>query len=163
MKIEELETASTQAEQMANTALAIAGKHLLPESARNRLTREFRSGARLIRVIIDSENIRGQFVVLAAHGYAIKDGKLVSLPADQKDIQEGLLREMQAVKFKDHLAVRQSQDAKGFTAILTGEDGGVMFECDYAKCLEDVEVLIAQLDFQDLDSFARSHFVKTKN
>lgn len=162
MKIEESDTSSTQYERMANSGLAIAGKPLVPESARITLTQEFRLGERLINVTIDSEFIAGAMMVLMAHGYTSKDGKVMPLPADQKALRDELLTKVQPVKFKDRLAVRGSIDSKSSILLLAGEDGSVILECNYANCLGNVQSLIEQLNFNDLDSFARSRFIKTK-
>jgi hypothetical protein len=164
MQVKELETLNNRYEKMGNMALAIAGKPIVAESVCYDLKQEYRSGARLINVVINSEDIVVLSIVLTAHGYAfVLDGKRVPLPAaDQKARDELLSKGVQPFKLNERLAARGTDGSKSFLAVLVGDDGGISFECDYTNCLADVDVLMKTVDLNNLDDFARFHHVKTK-
>lgn len=164
MQVRELETLGSRFEKMGNLAAAIAGKPTLAESVCYELKREYRSGARLIHVVINSEDVVVLTIVLPAHGYAFGiDGKREPLPAANQKARDELLRKgLQPFKLNDHLAARATEGSKSFLAVLVGDDGGISFECDYANCLGDVDALMKTVDLNNLDSFARFYHAKTK-
>jgi hypothetical protein len=164
MRVQESETLARDFEKMANLAGAIAGAPPVAESVRYALKREYRSGARLISMAINSEDILVLSIVLTAHGYRLDlDGKRVPLPDDQKTDRDKLLSEgIQPFKNKDHLAARGAKGSESFLAVLVGNRGGLLFECNYANCLGDVDLLMKGVDLQNLDSFARFPHRKTQ-
>jgi hypothetical protein len=164
MQVEESNPLAGPLEEMAKMAAAIAGKGPVAEIVRYRLMREYRSGARLIHVTIDSEDIMGEHVLQTLHGYQIdKDGKKAPLSADGKALRDKLLSAgLQPVTSRDHVGMRGTKDAESALVVLVGNHGSLALECAYANCLRDVDVLMKSVDLQTLDNFARFRHVKPK-
>jgi hypothetical protein len=164
LQVEETKTIASAFEGMANMAAAISGKQAPGESVRYKLTREYRSSARVIRAAIDSEDIMADGLVHTLHGYQIdKDGKQVPLSADFKAMRDKLMGEgLQPVKFGDHVGVRGTQGSESGLAVLIGTRGTWTLECSYANCAADLDVLMKTADLKRLDEFARFRHVKPK-